>query len=205
MSNTIITQHGEAFDPTPTSIELQISARRPFSKQLRKRVKAAGGTYSECRGRIDIRYVDLPYTPEGNAVADAIMATGVSEAVRAARAAKDKGAFTVILRSRVRGDISSWIQVQYADNMADARAKYDAAIERAVERGYLVREDRVAYETRKAREAAQARRDEASRYAQSLVNLANDAAELLGHDGWDGDITALVEALRAEAAKKIEV
>lgn len=59
--------------PTPKSVELHLSASPEFSRYSKK-VKALGGQYSECRGNTYKRFVDLPWTEEGRALANKLIA-----------------------------------------------------------------------------------------------------------------------------------
>lgn len=59
--------------PAPQSIELHLGTSPEFSRYSKK-VKALGGRYSECRGDAPSRYVHLPWTEEGRALANTLVA-----------------------------------------------------------------------------------------------------------------------------------
>lgn len=61
------------FIPAPKSIELHLSGSPLFTKYSKK-VKALGGRYSECRGHSHTRYVHLPFTSDGRALANRLVA-----------------------------------------------------------------------------------------------------------------------------------
>lgn len=61
------------FIPAPKSIELHLGTSPEFSRYSKK-VKALGGRYSECRGDVPSRYVHLPWTEEGRALANTLVA-----------------------------------------------------------------------------------------------------------------------------------
>jgi hypothetical protein len=55
--------------PQPTEVELHLGTSSDFSRYS-KRVKALGGRYSDCRGNASKRYVTLPWSDEGRALAN---------------------------------------------------------------------------------------------------------------------------------------
>jgi hypothetical protein len=59
--------------PAPKSIELHLGTSPEFSRYSKK-VKALGGTYSECRGHASYRFVSLPLTEDGKALANKLIA-----------------------------------------------------------------------------------------------------------------------------------
>lgn len=59
--------------PAPKSIELHLASSPEFSRYSKK-VKAIGGSYSACRGNCYKRYVSLPWTDEGRALANKLIA-----------------------------------------------------------------------------------------------------------------------------------
>jgi hypothetical protein len=58
--------------PAPKSIELHLGTSPEFSRYSKK-VKALGGTYSECRGYASHRFVHLPLTEDGKALANKLI------------------------------------------------------------------------------------------------------------------------------------
>lgn len=59
--------------PAPKSVELHLRPYREFSRYSKK-VKALGGRYNECRGNAYKRFVHLPWTEEGRALANKLIA-----------------------------------------------------------------------------------------------------------------------------------
>lgn len=55
--------------PQPKSIELHLGTSPEFTRYSKK-VKALGGRYSDCRGHASKRYVTLPWSDEGRALAN---------------------------------------------------------------------------------------------------------------------------------------
>jgi len=58
--------------PAPKSVELHLRPSPEFSRYSKK-VKALGGRYSECRGNAYKRFVHLPWTEEGRALANRLI------------------------------------------------------------------------------------------------------------------------------------
>ncbi len=59
--------------PAPKSVELHLRPSPEFSRYSKK-VKALGGQYNECRGNAYLRFVHLPWTEEGRALANKLIA-----------------------------------------------------------------------------------------------------------------------------------
>lgn len=59
--------------PIPSSIELHLGPDPDFTKCHSRQVKAMGGTYTECRGYNDTRFVTLPNDDRGRALANELM------------------------------------------------------------------------------------------------------------------------------------
>ena len=69
----IIEPKPEVGIPQPKAVELHIGTSPEFSRYSKK-VKALGGKYTDCRGYSSKRYVTLPWTEEGRALADKLVA-----------------------------------------------------------------------------------------------------------------------------------
>lgn len=66
----------KAHDLAPPMVEIQISCDSDFSRKgFSRKVKALGGDFTECRGGTVERYVTLPATPAGLALADELHRT----------------------------------------------------------------------------------------------------------------------------------
>lgn len=129
---TYQTRHSPAEPVTaPARFELHVDAtavdRLParFGRQL----KAAGGTYSQCRGGRTTRYVEVPNTREGRAVADAIL-----------RAHCLGDASTVITRG-VGRNLPAWVTVHKARSTGEALLRLGTMLARAARRGIIDRVD----------------------------------------------------------------
>lgn len=59
--------------PQPKAIELHLGTSPEFTRYSKK-VKALGGTYSQCRGNAGYRFVDLPLTEDGRALVNELIA-----------------------------------------------------------------------------------------------------------------------------------
>ena len=107
--------------------ELHLFPSTEFTKKFGKKVKAAGGTYSACRGYCDRRYVTVPST--------------CVELIDALLAAYPTGRTCAVLRTPSRFSRPSWVVVQHGQTAAELEAGVERAAERAVKRGYLSEED----------------------------------------------------------------
>lgn len=113
--------------PAPRQIEIHLGTSPEFSRYSKK-VKALGGRYSDCRGYASSRYVHLPWSDEGRALANKLIA----ELGKGSRT-------TVIVRGvdSFRGKhvhapvIVHYINQQDADPCGALLAKYEAAFLRA--------------------------------------------------------------------------
>jgi len=115
--------------PAPKSIELHLGTSPEFSRYSKK-VKALGGTYTECRGYASHRFVHLPLTEEGRALANKLIAEFGRTAHKTTTVVRG-------LPSQFRGKhIHAPVVVHYIDkNEADpcgaVLAQYEAAFLRA--------------------------------------------------------------------------
>ncbi len=120
--------------PAPKSIELHLSPSPEFSRYSKKVKALPGGQYSECRGNSHQRYVQLPWTAEGRALANKLVAEFGHVATKLHRG-------TVIIARGVPGafrgkHVHAHVVVQYidkteADPCGKFLAKYEAAFLRA--------------------------------------------------------------------------
>jgi hypothetical protein len=60
--------------PTPKSIELHLNGSPDFTRKYGHKVKSLGGRYSACRGYSIKRFVDVPWTTEGQSLANELIA-----------------------------------------------------------------------------------------------------------------------------------
>jgi hypothetical protein len=113
--------------PQPKAVELHLGTSPEFSKYSSK-VKSLGGRYSHCRGDVSKRFVTLPWTEEGRALADKLVA----------EFGRGRGT-TLIVRGvdRFRNKhVHAWVVVHHvvpSEGNACERlvAKYEAAFEQA--------------------------------------------------------------------------
>jgi hypothetical protein len=128
--------------PDFTWIQLHLSVygeanKKTLPKRYGKKIKALGGEYTECRGNQTTRFVNLPWTEEGRAIAKAL----VSE-----YGAGGKGTPVVIRGIDMSGIeevyLQAWMEVFYVhreveDPMADLLKKFEVAWSHALQRGVI--------------------------------------------------------------------
>ena len=89
----------------PIDVELHLSACSTLPKRFGKKIKAAGGRYSECRGDVSRRYVTLPI--EGN---EALIDTLCAEYFAPSHLSKTPG-MTVVFRGGSEPRLPAWFNV----------------------------------------------------------------------------------------------
>ena len=89
----------------PASVELHLSTSPELPKRFGKRIKAAGGDYSACRGYCDHRYVTLPLTDDTRGL--------INDLLRAHGKTGGKGTTVVARGTGVRG-AQAWMDVHKA-------------------------------------------------------------------------------------------
>jgi len=129
--------------PNFTWIQLHLSVYgdengKTLPKRYGKRIKALGGEYTECRGHQTTRYVDLPWTEDGQALANKLVAEYGSGG--------EKGTPIVIKGVDMSGIeesyLQAWIVVHNVakrgdDPMGELLARYQKAFSSALERGVV--------------------------------------------------------------------
>lgn len=115
------------FIQAPKSIELHLSSSPLFTKYAKK-VKALGGKYSECRGHSNTRYVHLPLTGEGRALANRLVAEFSARPVTVVIA---RGVDTFRGRHVPAPVVVQRVSRSSADPCSDFLAAYEAAFLRA--------------------------------------------------------------------------
>ena len=58
---------------TTANWEIHCKPDAAFTRKYGRKVKAVGGSYGDCRGYAETRYVVIPDSPEGRKVADAVI------------------------------------------------------------------------------------------------------------------------------------
>ena len=128
-----------------TDIELHVNGNTALTKRFGKKIKAAGGTYSECRGHSYKRFVTLPI--EGNEALINALATEFYLADYARLKAKDANGFNktrdkgMVVVFRYGSKLPAWADVvnvpKTEDMLGAALNLYRANVQSAVERGIL--------------------------------------------------------------------
>jgi hypothetical protein len=128
-----------AIDDTPASVRIDCTDDTAFTRKYGKRVKAAGGRYSECRGHQSTRYVQIPC--EGNAALINAVARDFGRGSYYATKAP-KGTVTMVAEVR-GGGLQSWITVHYVPREGEGEifdrfvASWHAALQQACDRGHI--------------------------------------------------------------------
>lgn len=151
------------FGHTATSVRIDLQADPTFPAVWGRRVKEVGGNYNACRGSSVVRFVSLPVTQEGLALAEEIMADE-----RVYPHATDRGQlrhriFTVVFTSSLRNCGG----VIYAPTMLAACAQLARTLEMRVAKG--------AEEDRTPRPPTEAEHAESLRWAEERVTNAKKA------------------------------
>ena len=119
--------------------ELHLDPSSEFPKRFGKKVKAAGGKYSECRGYCDRRYVTVPSTCVE--LIDALLAAYPIRG-RGHRGGLRRGSGTcAVLQPGTYFTGPAWVIVQYGKTAAELESGVEHAAAHAVKRGYLSEED----------------------------------------------------------------
>ena len=113
--------------------ELHLSPSAEFTKKFSKKVKAAGGTYSACRGYCDRRYVTVPSTCVE--LIDALLAAYPAGRTRHGRDT------CAVLRTSSHFSRPSWVVVQHGETAAQLESGIERAAAHAVKRGYISEKD----------------------------------------------------------------
>lgn len=92
----IETANGISYAATLPRLELQLNPT-PLTPADSRAIKRAGGSYSECRGYQDTRFVYIPFTHEGRALVDGLLE-------RYGRVRSDRLCSNIIFRSFPRID-----------------------------------------------------------------------------------------------------
>lgn len=112
--------------PAPEEMELHIYGNPEMPKRFGAKVKALGGSYSACRGYESTRFVYLPLTTEGFALAEELVA-----------AYPDAGQTTVIFRGKARtADAVQDVKRDCGDSVACAYARYEGDVWRSINAGF---------------------------------------------------------------------
>lgn len=112
----------------PTHVELHLSGSPDFPSVFGKRVKAAGGTYTACRGNRRGRFVTIPFTPDNYALINVLV-----------RAYGNRKTTMIARGTGVSGSVS-WMDVQYVSREEQEPCavfldRYWQAVRQVVERG----------------------------------------------------------------------
>jgi len=112
----------------PTHVELHLSHSPDLPRVFGKKVKAAGGTYTACRGHRRSRSVTLPFTPDTYALINVLV-----------RAYGNRKTAMIALGTRVSGSMA-WMNVHYVSREEQEPAtvfldRYWKAVQQAVDRG----------------------------------------------------------------------
>jgi hypothetical protein len=118
----------------PSFWELHLSSRPGFPKQHGKRVKRLGGHYNACRGDSETRYVTVPRTAEGDALANGLLQS---------YAKGGEGASPCVLKPAGYVGCPSWVIVHHGSSVEQLERKLARATRQAVARGILT-EDKAA-------------------------------------------------------------
>jgi hypothetical protein len=79
--------------------DLHLSPSAELPKRFGKRIRAVGGTYSDCRGYDSVRYVSVPATKAGRVLADELLARFPGGRTLGTPSKLSAGLTCVILRS----------------------------------------------------------------------------------------------------------
>jgi hypothetical protein len=162
MSETVLLRHGHEVEIELKSFRLDISANSELKASVRKRIKKAGGRYTECRGYCRTRFINLPYNEDGKALADKITETCEPDG--------SQKKFTWVFEPGTGwlGWLSSAVKVQHASTLEDAVRKFWSSLEYRINKGYdgLKRVPRAEYEAKTAEE-------ERAKKIEELEALAN--------------------------------
>jgi len=115
---------------TIAKIELHLSPMK-LAASIKRRIKAASGEYSHCRGHTDKRFVTMPYSPDSVVLANELIHSYGGPGT------------PVLLRSAGHdGSMPAWVEVNFckktdADPMAKVKALFDANLDNAVKRGIV--------------------------------------------------------------------
>lgn len=112
----------------PAAFELHIGSNPKFTARFGRKVKKLGGKYSACRGHSSTRFVTIPNTPDGCALADQILAVQEGTKPR-----------TVITRSG-GPSLPAWINVHKVRTTAEALNRRAKMLTKAAARN-IVRQD----------------------------------------------------------------
>lgn len=113
---TITADHLRALD---AHLEIHCNSA-PISAGLARRIKATGGSYSECRGHKSRRFVNIPVTTEGLELADHIIRTiGAPAGSMAAGTRSDGSTVVVIFKHRRTENYMARATVHYVPRRGD--------------------------------------------------------------------------------------
>lgn len=104
----------------PYGVRLDLNNDPAFVKKFGKRVKAAGGSYSECRGHQETRFVNLPCSEE--ALINAIWAEFGRWESTSKKSGKKKGVMVATLPTGYSG-LPAWVTVHQVE-MSDPDPAY---------------------------------------------------------------------------------
>lgn len=114
--------------------ELHLNPSSEFAKKFGKKVKAAGGTYSSCRGYCDTRYVTVPSACVE--LIDALLAAYPDPC----SGRRGRRGTCAVLRPPSYFSGPAWVVVQYGKTAAELESGVERAAAHAVKRGYLSEE-----------------------------------------------------------------
>lgn len=124
----------------PERIRVDISPDPDFTKRgWGMRVRKLGGSYSECRGYSDKRFVNLPFTADGRILANQLTKAFPKPPLFSGKKSRDK--VTWVAENLPIGT-PSWVAVHEVDSKAefpdeDFIRQYQAALEQARARGFI--------------------------------------------------------------------
>lgn len=125
--------------------ELHLRPSPEFTKKgYGRKVRALGGRWNECRGYAYKRFVTLPDTPAGRALADILIAEFGPRNGKGTTVIS-RGVIQAVYEHRTdygHWSNMAWVEVQYVkpqdgEGVAAARAKCEKAAQQAVARGFV--------------------------------------------------------------------
>lgn len=172
-------------DTEVEGVELHLTAHvEDFLKLFARRIKKAGGSYSDVRGYTSTRFVKLPLDR-----ANALGYGGLFDELMQHGDRRDKTC-TIIFRNGMYEQGHSNVIVQYATTLKEAVEKYRRAIENSARAGYVklpdeVRAERAAAERQEAERKRRNARADLKLDGQSYSISADEEAEVRRELGID--------------------